>query len=97
LDVIDRFPQIREQGFGGVAPWLMQIHQDAVSIHEDFKNKGYSGNPEEYLSIHLGYASKGLTKSLLKFLDEYYWIFYGEDLPLPPKWVPEKVLANTLL
>jgi len=88
LDVIDRFPQIREQGYGGVSPWLKQIHEDAVNVVKDYEEKGYSGTPETYLSDHLGYSTKGLTKSLVKFLDEYYWIFYGEDLPLPPKWIP---------
>ncbi|PPD58676.1 hypothetical protein [Dehalogenimonas etheniformans] len=88
LDVIDRFPQIREQGFDGVSAWLKQIHVDAATITEDYRRKGFSGNPETYLSDHLGYTAKGIGKSLVKFLDEYYWIFYGEELPLPPKWIP---------
>ena len=85
LDVIDRFPQIREQGYGGVGAWLNQIHEDALSVVRDFQQKGYSDTPEEYLSGRLGYRS---AKSLVKFLDEYYWIYYGESLPLPPKWIP---------
>jgi hypothetical protein len=97
LDVIDPFPQIREQGFGGVTSWLKQIHQDAISVSEDFKNQGYSGSIDRYLSVQLGYASKGLTKSLVKFLDEYYWIFYGEELPLPPRWIPQNVPRNALV
>ncbi len=87
LDVIDRFPRIKEWGYGGVAPWLKQIHEDAKSVIRDFEEKGYQGSPDTYLS--LGYTARGVTKSLVKFLDEYYWLYYGEQLPIPPKWAPE--------
>ncbi len=89
LDVIDRFPQIKEEGCGGVAPWLRQIHADAQSVMRDFEEHGYPGSPDTYLSDTLGYTAKGVTKSLIKFLDEYYWLYYGEQLPIPPKWAPE--------
>jgi hypothetical protein len=90
LDVIDRFPKIKDCGYVGVTPWLKYIHEDALAVVEVYLEKGYSDTPEMYLSDHLGYASKGLTKSLIKFLDEFYWLKYGEQLPIPPKWIPEK-------
>lgn len=88
LDVIDRFPQIKEEGYKGVTPWLKQIHFDAGSVIRDFEEQGHSGSPNQYLSDSLDYTAKGATKSLVKFLDEYYWLYYGEQLPIPPKWVP---------
>jgi len=91
LDVIDRFPLIREKGYGGVATWLMQMYEDAKSVIGDFKEEGYPGSPEGYLSDRLGYTAKGATKSLVKLLDEYYWLHYGEELPIPPKWIPADV------
>ena len=95
LDVIDRFPQIKERGYGGVAPWLKQIQDDAKSIVGDFEKSGGIGSPQQYLSDKLGYSENGLCKSLVKFLDEYYWLYYGERLPIPPKWVPGPVPENT--
>lgn len=91
LDVIDKFPQIKECGYGGVTPWLKQIHDDAKSVVEDFEQLGKIGSPEKYLSDKIGYSETGLCKSLIKFLDEYYWLYYGERLPIPPKWIPENV------
>ncbi len=89
LDVIDRFPEIRENGYRGVTPWLKHIHDDARAVASDFEEKHYPGSPEGYLSDTLGYTMRGVTKSLVKFLDEYYWLHYGEQLSIPPSWVPE--------
>ncbi|KTB48312.1 hypothetical protein DEALK_11580 [Dehalogenimonas alkenigignens] len=88
LDVIDRFPQIKEEGYKGVTPWLKQIHLDAESVIRNFEEQGHSGSPNAFLSESLNYTAKGVIKSLVKFLDEYYWLYYGEQLPIPPKWVP---------
>jgi hypothetical protein len=90
LDVIDRFPIIKEKGYGGVTQWLKQIHDDALAVSTDFAEEKYPGCPETFLSDQLGYTTQGVTKSLVKFLDEFYWLQYGEQLPIPPKWIPEK-------
>jgi hypothetical protein len=96
LDVIDRFPQIKENGYGGVAPWLKQIHEDSKAVVRNFEKSGYPGSPERYLSDSLGYTARGVTKSLVKFLDEYYWLRYGEQLSIPPMWVPETIKESNI-
>jgi hypothetical protein len=25
---------------------------------------------------------------LVKYLDEYFWLRFGDNLPVPPRWVP---------
>jgi len=97
LDVIDRFPEIKRSGFMGVTPWLKHIHEDARAVVNDFKEKHYPSSPEGFLSDNLGYSAKGVTKSLVKFLDEYYWLHYGEQLPIPPTWVPAPIQEKIVL
>jgi len=36
----------------------------------------------------LSYTSEGYQKSLIKYLDKYFWLRFSDNLPIPPKWVP---------
>lgn len=68
--------------------WLRLVQQDAQEVTKDFHEQGFSGSPAAFLSDKLGYTSSGYEKSLVKFLDEYYWLRFGDNLLIPPKWVP---------
>ena len=68
--------------------WLTLIQQNAQEVTKDFHEHGFSGSPETFLSEKLGYTSTGYQKSLIKFIDEYYWLRVGDRLPIPPGWVP---------
>jgi hypothetical protein len=68
--------------------WLTMAQQQAMQVASDFKAQGLSGSPEAFLSEKLGYSSYGCQKSLARFIDEYFWLTVGENLPIPPKWLP---------
>jgi hypothetical protein len=68
--------------------WIRIIQQNAQEVTQDFNKKGYTGSPGLYLSQKLGYADIGYEKSLIKFIDEYFWLRLGDNLPVPPKWIP---------
>ena len=68
--------------------WIRIIQQNAQEVTLDFNKKGYTGSPGLYLSQKLGYADIGYEKSLIKFIDEYFWLRLGDNLPVPPKWIP---------
>jgi hypothetical protein len=68
--------------------WIRIIQQNAQEVTLDFNKKGYTGSPGAYLSQKLGYADIGYEKSLIKFIDEYFWLRLGDNLPVPPKWIP---------
>lgn len=68
--------------------WLRIAQQGAQEVNEDFATLQLPGSPEEFLSEKLGYTNYGCQKSLARFIDEYYWLTTGENLPIPPKWVP---------
>ena len=68
--------------------WLTLIQQNAQEVTKDFHEHGFSGSPETFLSEKLGYTRTGYQKSLIKFIDEYYWLRVGDRLPIPPGWVP---------
>ncbi len=42
-----------------------------------------------FLSEKLGYTRFGYEKSLVKFLDEFFWLRFGDNLPVPPRWIPD--------
>ena len=69
--------------------WMRFVQDNAKAVDADFKELGLAGSPGSFLSERLGYASAGFSKTLVKFLDEYFWIKYGDGLPVPPEWVPE--------
>lgn len=76
--------------------WLRLMQQNAQEVTEDFHEQGFSGSPATFLSDKLGYTSYGYQKSLVKFLDEYYWLRFGDNLLIPPKWVPKLQSIQTI-
>lgn len=68
--------------------WLVLTQQHAREVAGDFEAQGLPGSPEAFLSEKLGYTSYGCQKSLARFIDEYFWLISGENLPIPPKWLP---------
>ncbi len=68
--------------------WLTIVQKSAQEVTDDFFSLGYPGSPEEFLSEKLGYVNYGCQKSLIRFLDEYYWLTTSQNLPIPPTWLP---------
>lgn len=77
------------QGNTSLTNWLGITQQNALEVTIDFQSYGHDSSPEGFLSDKLGYKDQGYQKSLVKFLDEYYWLKFGDNLPVPPKWIPE--------
>lgn len=77
------------QGNTSLTNWLGITQQNALEVTIDFQDYSYGGSPDEFLSRKLGYKDQGYQKSLVKFLDEYYWLKFGDNLPIPPRWIPE--------
>jgi hypothetical protein len=72
----------------GVITWAKFVQEVARHVTRDFEERGYQGTPEDFLSKELGYTGRGCSKSLVKYLDEYYWLHFAESLPIPPPWTP---------
>ena len=74
-----------------ITPWLKRMQWDIQEAIDDFNNHELKGAPSQYLSENLGYSvcGCGYEKSLAKFADEYYWLCYGEGMPVPPRWIPD--------
>lgn len=68
--------------------WLKQIQIDAKEIIDDFNKINTGSTVEEYLASKLGIGEKGFKKSIVKYIDEYYWIKTIDRLELPPNWIP---------
>jgi hypothetical protein len=68
--------------------WLKILQNSARQVTKDFHDRGFSGTPEEFISEKLGYPRHGCHKSLVKCLDEYYWLRFADNLPIPPPWTP---------
>ncbi len=86
LDISDHFRLLESNT--NLIQWLKITQQNAREVTQDFHEQGFSGSPEQFLSDKLGYTSYGYQKSLVKFLDEYFWLRFGDNLPIPPKWIP---------
>lgn len=71
-----------------VITWVKSLQDSAEQVTRDFRERGYQGTPEEFISEKLGYTSQGCHKSLVKYLDEYYWLRFSDNLPIPPPWTP---------
>lgn len=78
---------------GDITPLLKRMQWDIQEATEDFNKMSLEGTPSQFLSDNLGYSGcgSGYEKSLVKFADEYYWLIYGDGLPVPPKWIPDTV------
>ena len=72
----------------GYINWMREMKNQANEVIDDFHQKGFKGSPEIFLSQHLGYDVKGHIKSIVKFLDEYYWLTITHGLTIPPSWSP---------
>ncbi len=94
LDISNHFGLL--EGSTGLVDWFKIMQNHARQITQDFHDQGFSGTPEEFISEKLGYTRLGCHKSLVKFLDEYYWLRFADNLPIPPLWTPsEGVLTST--
>ncbi len=89
LNISSQFKLI--DGDTSLIQWLKITQKNMKEVTEDFHRRGYKGQPEEFLSEKLGYTEQGYQKSLVKFIDEYFWLRFGDNLPIPPRWSPEKV------
>jgi len=89
LDISNHFGLL--EGNTSLIAWLRVAQQNAQEVTEDFQEQGFSGSPEKFLSDKLGYTTYGYEKSLVKFLDEFFWLRFGDNLPVPPRWVPSHI------
>lgn len=87
LDISRHFELLDDDS--SLVKWLKISKQNAQDVTLDFSQKGYTVPPEQYLSENLGYANIGYQKSLVKFIDEFFWLRWGDNLPVPPRWVPD--------
>jgi hypothetical protein len=66
--------------------YMKRIQYQAVTACEDFhQTKQAECAVNAFLSEKLGYTGRGCRKSLVKFIDEYYFLFTS-GLPVPPVW-----------
>jgi hypothetical protein len=68
--------------------WVKITQQNAKEVVADFNRQKREGSVEKFLSDKLGYSRYGYEKSLVKFLDEFFWLRFGDNLPVPPRWIP---------
>jgi hypothetical protein len=86
LDISTHFKLI--EGNTSLIQWLKITQDNMREVTEDFQWQGLPGSPGEFLSEKLGYTRDGYQKSLVKFIDEYFWLRLGDNLPVPPPWAP---------
>ena len=89
LDISTHFKLI--EGNTSLIQWLKITQDNMREVTEDFQWQGLPGSPGEFLSEKLGYTRYGYQKSLVKFIDEYFWLRLGDNLPVPPPWAPSFV------
>lgn len=88
LDISNHFGLLENET--SLLQWLRVTQSNAVEVTEDYQKQGNTGDPASFLSEKIGYSKNGYTKSLIKFIDEYFWLKLGDNLPIPPKWFPGK-------
>jgi hypothetical protein len=86
LDISNHFGIL--EGDSNLIQWLSITQKNANEVMKDFNQQKFPGTPEGFLSDKLGYTGYGYKKSLVKFIDEFFWLRFGENLPIPPRWVP---------
>jgi len=86
LDISAHFRLLEDST--GLITWVRILQDSARQVSRDFQERGYQGTPEEFISEKLGYTRHGCHKSLVKYLDEYYWLRFADSLPIPPPWTP---------
>jgi hypothetical protein len=67
--------------------YLKRIQYQAVILAEGCK-KISPVDIADHISERLGYTAGGCRKSLVKYIDEYYFLITN-GLPVPPHWTPE--------
>ena len=92
LDISNHFKLL--EGNTNLIQWLKITQKNIQEVTEDFRKQGYSCSPEEFLSDKLGYTKYGYQKSLAKFIDEYFWLRFGDNLPVPPMWAPSHTIEE---
>lgn len=86
------------EGSTGLIDWFQIMQNHAKQITEDFHKQELTGTPEEFISEKLGYTNSGCHKPLVKYLDEYYWLCFADNLQIPPIWIPtERVITDSKL
>jgi hypothetical protein len=75
--------------------WLVRVQNDMREVTDDFQQENKEGSPEQFLSAQIGYGAGGCDKSLLKYIDEYYWLKYADRLLVPPRWAPDVIQHST--
>jgi hypothetical protein len=93
LDISNHFHLI--EGNTSLLEWLKVTQQNALEVTADFRTQGLKGSPQAFLSQRLGYTEMGCGKSLVKYLDEFFWLRFGDNLPVPPRWVPPATKSAT--
>jgi len=86
LEISEHFKIL--DGSNSLVQWLGVTQREAKEVTWDSHEQGLTGSPEQFLSDKLGYTDRGHQKSLIKFIDEYFWLRFGDNLPVPPRWVP---------
>ena len=76
------------EGDTNLIQWVKITQQNAKEVVADFNRQKREGSVEKFLSDKLGYSRYGYEKSLVKFLDEFFWLRFGDNLPVPPRWIP---------
>ncbi len=92
LDISNHFQLL--EGNTSLIQWLKITQQNMQEVTEDFNKQGLGDSPGQFLSEKLGYSQNGCQKSLVKFMDEYFWIRCGDNLPIPPKWAPPLIVEK---
>jgi len=92
LDISNHFQLL--EGNTSLIQWFKITQQNMQEVAKDFYEQGFLDSPEKYLSNKLGYSNNGCQKSLVKFVDEYFWLRFGDNLPVPPHWAPPYIIEK---
>ena len=85
--IADHFKNYSEND--GYISWLQFIQRNALEVIYDYKEIHNSGEPSDFLSERLYRDKHKCQKSIIKYIDEYYWMTVEDKLPIPPLWAPE--------
>ena len=87
-DIASHFRLLEEER--SLQEWLVIVQNNARTVYDDFNRLDLEGTPQDFLSQKLGYTKQGCQKSIIKYIDEYFWLTLGDNLPIPPVWTPFK-------
>ena len=69
----------------GYSEFQKHAQQAAKNIELDFRLRGINSCANQFLSTQLHYS---ITKSIAKYIDEYYWVTITNKFDIPPIWNP---------